>query len=212
MAFNRPLNSDLAVEIFNNKQFVEAIIAPEMALDFLEMYSEKKNVRLLVSEGINPGGNEVEYRSVEGGLLCQEIDTANEDPLQFKVVTQRKPDVEEMDELIFAWKACKSVKSNAIVLAKDFCTIGIGPGQPNRINSAMIAVAAAEENAKGSFEGVVCASDAFFPFRDGLDVLGRAGVKAIIQPGGSIRDDEVIAAADEQGIAMVFTGHRHFRH
>lgn len=130
------------------------------------------------------------------------------DPASFEVATDRKPTDSEMADLIFAWKACKSVKSNAILIAKDLVNLGEGGGQPNRVNSARIAVAQAGEKAKGA----VAASDAFFPFRDGLDVLAEAGVTAIIQPGGSIRDSEVIEAANEHGIAMVFTAHRHFRH
>lgn len=208
MAFNRPVNTDLVAAIFENKQFVEAIIAPEIDKDACEMYQQKPNTRLLETGGINPPGQEVEYRSVEGGLLCQDIDTAGENQTEFTVVSKRKPTDDEMSELVFAWKACKSVKSNAILLAKDKVSVGVGGGQPNRVNSARIAVEQAGEKATGS----VAASDAFFPFRDGLDVLIHAGVSAIIQPGGSIRDDEVIAAANEQDVAMVFTGHRHFRH
>lgn len=208
MAFNRPLNSDLVTAVFENGQFVEAIIAPDFAADALEMYKSKPNARLLRTGGINAPGGEVEYRSVEGGVLCMDADTATEDPAAFTVASKRVPTDAEMEELIFAWKACKSVKSNAIVIAKDKTSIGVGGGQPNRVNSARIAVDQAGEEAKGA----VAASDAFFPFRDGFDVLAQAGVTAIIQPGGSMRDEEVIAAADEQGIAMVFTGHRHFRH
>lgn len=208
MAFNRPLTSDVVVEIFDNKQFVEAIIAPEFAADALDMYQAKPNTRLLATGGINAPGQEVEYRSVEGGLLCMDSDSATEDPASFTVATKRQPTPEEMDELIFAWKTCKSVKSNAIVIAKNKVSVGVGGGQPNRVNSARIAVEQAGEAARGA----VAASDAFFPFRDGFDTLAQAGVVAVIQPGGSIRDEEVIAAADEQGIAMVFTGHRHFRH
>lgn len=208
MAFNRPINSDLVVEIFNNKQFVEAIIAPEIAADAIEMYKEKPNTRLLKTGGINAPGGEVEYRSVEGGILCMDSDTATEDPATFTVPTKRKPSDEEMKQLIFAWKACKSVKSNAILIAKDMTSVGIGGGQPNRVNSAKIAV----EQAGDEAQGAVAASDAFFPFRDALDVVIAAGVKAVIEPGGSIRDDEVIAAADEQDVTLVFTGHRHFRH
>lgn len=208
MAFNRPINSDVVVEIFNNKQFVEAIIAPEFAADALDMYQSKPNARLLRTGGVNAPGGEVEYRSVEGGVLCMDSDTATEDPQAFTVATKRAPSAEEMEELIFAWKTCKSVKSNAIVIAKDKVSVGVGGGQPNRVNSARIAVDQAGDKAKGA----VAASDAFFPFRDGFDILAEAGVTAVIQPGGSIRDEEVIAAADEQGIAMVFTGHRHFRH
>lgn len=208
MAFNRAVTSDTVTAIFENKQFVEAIIAPEFSADALEMYAAKKNARLLSTGGINPAGGEVEYRSVEGGVLCMDSDFVGESPEEFKVVTKRQPTEEEMAELVFAWKACKSVKSNAILIAKDHASIGAGGGQPNRVNSARIAVEQAGEKAKGA----VAASDAFFPFRDGFDILAGAGVTAVIQPGGSIRDEEVIAAADEQGVAMVFTGHRHFRH
>ncbi|MEG0070384.1 MAG: bifunctional phosphoribosylaminoimidazolecarboxamide formyltransferase/IMP cyclohydrolase [Raoultibacter sp.] len=208
IAFNRGINADIVTEIFNNKQFVEAIIAPQFAADALDMYSAKPNARLLSTGGVNPAGHEVEYRAVEGGLLCQDSDAASEDPVAFTVATKRQPTSEELEDLIFAWKACKSVKSNAILIAKDHASVGVGGGQPNRVNSAQIAVAQAGEAARGA----VAASDAFFPFRDGFDVLAQAGVSAVIQPGGSIRDEEVIAAADEQGVAMVFTAHRHFRH
>ena len=208
MAFNRPVTSDVVVAIFDNKQFVEAIVAPEFAGDALDMYSAKKNARLLSTGGVNPAGGEVEYRAVEGGLLCQDSDAVAEDPAAFTVPTKRQPTAEEMEELLFAWKACKSVKSNAIAITKDHATVGVGGGQPNRVNSARIAVEQAGEAAKGA----VAASDAFFPFRDGFDVLAEAGVTAVIEPGGSIRDEEVIAAADEQNVALVFTGHRHFRH
>ena len=208
MAFNRPVTSDVVEAIFDNKQFVEAIIAPEFAGDALDMYSAKKNARLLSTGGVNPAGGEVEYRSVEGGLLAQDSDAVAEDPATFTVPTKRQPSEEELAELLFAWKVCKSIKSNAIAITKGHATIGVGGGQPNRVNSARIAVEQAGEEAKGA----VAASDAFFPFRDGLDALAEAGVTAIIEPGGSIRDEEVIAAADEHGIALVFTGHRHFRH
>lgn len=208
MAFNRPVTSDVVVAIFDNKQFVEVIIAPEFAGDVLEMYSTKKNARLLSTGGVNPAGGEVEYRSVEGGLLAQDSDAVAEDPATFTVPTKRQPTDAEMQELLFAWKVCKSVKSNAISITKDHATVGVGGGQPNRVNSARIAVDQAGQKAQGA----VAASDAFFPFRDGFDILAEAGVTAVIEPGGSIRDEEVIAAADEQGVALVFTGHRHFRH
>lgn len=208
MAFNRPVTSDVVVAIFDNKQFVEVIIAPEFAGDVLEMYSTKKNTRLLSTGGVNPAGGEVEYRSVEGGLLAQDSDAVAEDPATFTVPTKRQPTDAEMQELLFAWKVCKSVKSNAISITKDHATVGVGGGQPNRVNSARIAVDQAGQKAQGA----VAASDAFFPFRDGFDILAEAGVTAVIEPGGSIRDEEVIAAADEQGVALVFTGHRHFRH
>ena len=210
MAFNRPVNDDVVTAIFENKQFVECIIAPEFSQAALEMYASKPNARLLATGGVNPAGGEVEYRSVEGGLLVQESDAVAEaaDIASWTVPTQRKPTDAEMDELVFAWKAVKSVKSNAILIAKDHASVGAGGGQPNRVNSARIAVEQAGEKAVGA----VAASDAFFPFRDGFDVLAEAGVTAVAEPGGSIRDEEVIAAADEQGVALVFTGHRHFRH
>ena len=208
MAFNRPVTSDVVVAIFDNKQFVEAIVAPEFAGDALDMYSAKKNARLLSTGGVNPAGGEVEYRAVEGGLLCQDSDAVREDTAAFTVASKRQPTEVEMEQLLFAWKACKSVKSNAILIANDYATVGVGGGQPNRVNSARIAVEQAGEKAQGA----VAASDAFFPFRDGFDALAQAGVTAVIEPGGSIRDEEVIAAADEQDVALVFTGHRHFRH
>lgn len=208
MAFNRPVTGDVVCAIFDNKQFVEAIVAPEFSGDALEMYQAKPNARLLSTGGVNPAGGEVEYRAVEGGLLAQDSDSVAEDVAEFTVPTTRKPTEAEMEELLFAWKACKSVKSNAILIAKDHASVGAGGGQPNRVNSARIAVEQAGEKAQGA----VAASDAFFPFRDGFDVLAQAGVTAVIEPGGSIRDEEVIAAADEQGVALVFTGHRHFRH
>ena len=208
MAFNRPVTGDLVAAIFDNKQFVEAIIAPEFSGDAKVMYESKPNCRLLATGGVNAAGGTVEYRSVEGGLLAQESDSVAEGPDVFEVAGDVKPTKEQMQELIFAWKAVKSVKSNAILIAKDDCSVGAGGGQPNRVNSARIAVEQAGDKAKGA----VAASDAFFPFRDGFDVLADAGVVAVIEPGGSIRDEEVIEAANEKGIALVFTGHRHFRH
>jgi phosphoribosylaminoimidazolecarboxamide formyltransferase/IMP cyclohydrolase len=208
MAFNRPVTGETVEAIFTNKQFVEGIIAPEFSGDALEMYSSKKNCRLLATGGINPAGGVIEFRSVEGGLLAQEADAANEDPAEFTVAGEVQPTPEQMEQLVFAWKAVKSVKSNAILIAKDNASVGAGGGQPNRVNSARIAVEQAGEKARGA----VAASDAFFPFRDGFDALADAGVVAVIEPGGSIRDQEVIDAANEKGVALVFTGHRHFRH
>lgn len=208
MAFNRPVTGELVGAIFDNKQFVEAIVAPEFSGDACEMYASKPNCRLLATGGVNPAGEGVEYRSVEGGLLAQTSDSVAEQPETFTVAGDVQPTPEQMRELVFAWKAVKSVKSNAILIAKDDASVGAGGGQPNRVNSARIAVEQAGDAAKGA----VAASDAFFPFRDGFDVLADAGVVAVIEPGGSIRDDEVIAAANEKGVALVFTGHRHFRH
>lgn len=208
MAFNRAVTGETVAAIFDNKQFVEAIVAPEFSGDACEMYASKPNCRLLATGGVNPAGEGIEFRSVEGGLLAQESDGVAENPADFTCPTKVQPTPEMMDELMFAWRAVKSVKSNAILIAKDHASVGAGGGQPNRVNSARIAVEQAGDKAKGA----VAASDAFFPFRDGFDVLAQAGVVAVIQPGGSIRDEEVIAAADEQGVCMVFTGHRHFRH
>ena len=208
MAFNRPVTGELVGAIFDNKQFVEAIVAPEFSGDACEMYASKPNCRLLATGGVNPAGEGIEYRSVEGGLLAQTSDSTGESADEFTVAGDVQPTPEQMRELIFAWKAVKSVKSNAILIAKDDASVGAGGGQPNRVNSARIAVEQAGEKAKGA----VAASDAFFPFRDGFDVLADAGVVAVIEPGGSIRDEEVIAAANEKGVALVFTGHRHFRH
>ena len=210
MAFNRPVTGEVVAAIFDKKQFVEAIIAPEFSGDACEMYASKPNCRLLSTGGVNPAGNvgAPEYRSVEGGLLAQESDAVAEDVATFTVAGDVQPTEEQMRELVFAWKAVKSVKSNAILIAKDNASVGAGGGQPNRVNSARIAV----EQAGDKAQGAVAASDAFFPFRDGFDVLAEAGVTAVIEPGGSIRDDEVIAAANEHGVALVFTGHRHFRH
>lgn len=208
MAFNRPVTGELVGAIFDNKQFVEAIVAPEFSGDACEMYASKPNCRLLATGGVNPAGEGIEFRSVEGGLLAQGSDSVAEDPDTFTVAGDVQPTPEQMRELVFAWKAVKSVKSNAILIAKDDASVGAGGGQPNRVNSARIAVEQAGDKAKGA----VAASDAFFPFRDGFDVLADAGVVAVIEPGGSIRDDEVIAAANEKGVALVFTGHRHFRH
>ncbi len=172
------------------------------------MYASKPNCRLLSTGGVNAPGEAVEYRSVEGGLLAQVSDSVLEGAETFEVAGDVQPTPQQMEELLFAWKAVKSVKSNAILIAKDNASVGAGGGQPNRVNSARIAVEQAGDKAKGA----VAASDAFFPFRDGFDVLADAGVTAVIEPGGSIRDEEVIQAANEKGVALVFTGHRHFRH
>jgi phosphoribosylaminoimidazolecarboxamide formyltransferase/IMP cyclohydrolase len=208
MAFNRPVPGALVEAIYANGQFIEAVIAPSYEDAAQELFKEKPNARILKTGGINPPGGYLDYRSVEGGMLTMTTDVVSEDPATFTVPTKREPTAAELESLLFAWKACKSVKSNAIVIAKDNATIGSGAGQPNRVNSARIAVEQAGEKARGA----VAASDAFMPFADSLEVLIAAGVTAVIQPGGSIRDGEVIAAADAAGVALVFTGHRHFRH
>ncbi len=208
MAFNRTVPASVVEAINENKQFVEVMIAPDYAPEALELLSAKPNLRVLKTGGVRPVGGHYESRAVEGGMLVQTSDSVVEDPSTFTVVTKRQPSAEEMEQLLFAWRVAKSVKSNAILLAKDFVGVGVGAGQMNRVNSARIAVEAAGDQA----EGAVCASDAFMPFSDSLEVVAAAGVTAVIQPGGSIRDEEVIAKADELGVAMVFTGHRHFRH
>jgi phosphoribosylaminoimidazolecarboxamide formyltransferase/IMP cyclohydrolase len=208
MAFNRTVTADVIRAIYENKQFVEVMIAPDYDPDALELLDDKRNLRILRTGGIRPVGGRYESRAVEGGMLVQISDSVTEDASRFRVATIAKPSAEEMEQLLFAWKVVKSVKSNAIVLTKDFATIGVGAGQMNRVNSARIAVEAAGDKVRDS----VCASDAFMPFPDTLEVCAEAGVTAFIQPGGSIRDDDVIAAANRLGVSMVFTGYRHFRH
>ncbi len=197
-----------------NKQFVEVMIAPSYTPEALERLSKRKNMRVLATGGVDRTiGHEV--RTVDGGVLVQQIDHVDEDPATFTVPTKRKPTDAEMDDLLFAWRVCKTVKSNAILVAKDRAGLGMGPGQPNRTDSCRIACDRAEaacERMGISAEGLVAASDAFLPFRDDVDVLAERGITAIIQPGGSIRDEESIQACDEHGIAMVMTGVRHFRH
>jgi phosphoribosylaminoimidazolecarboxamide formyltransferase/IMP cyclohydrolase len=208
MAFNRPVPLGVAEHINANQQFVEVMIAPDFEPDALALLEAKKNIRLLRTGGLRPVGGHYESRAVEGGMLVQTSDTVDEDPATFTVATKRAPSPDEMAQLLFAWKVAKSVKSNAILLAKDLATVGVGAGQMSRVDSAQIAIEKAGERAHGA----VAASDAFMPFPDSLEVVAGAGVTAVIQPGGSVRDAEVIARADELGIAMVFTGHRHFRH
>jgi phosphoribosylaminoimidazolecarboxamide formyltransferase/IMP cyclohydrolase len=211
IAFNQVLDGHTAKAIID-RQFVEVIIAPDVDEEARAVLSEKKNVRVLAcgqwpQQGV-PG---LEFKRVNGGLLIQDRDLAMVGADDLKVVTERKPDRKELDDLLFTWKVAKFVKSNAIVYGKDRMTIGVGAGQMSRVYSARIAAIKAAD-AGLTVEGAVLASDAFFPFRDGLDAAAEVGVTAVIQPGGSMRDDEVIEAADEHGIAMVFTGMRHFRH
>ncbi|MDY0087592.1 MAG: bifunctional phosphoribosylaminoimidazolecarboxamide formyltransferase/IMP cyclohydrolase [Coriobacteriia bacterium] len=208
MAFNRPVPRSLIQEVLDNGQFVEVMIAPGFEPDALELLATKPNLRVLATGGVRGLRGQYESRAVEGGMLIQTGDRVAEDPATFRVVTRREPTAAELEQLLFAWRAAKSVKSNAILLASGFVSIGVGAGQMNRVNSARIACEQAGEQARGA----VAASDAFMPFPDSLEVCAAAGVSAIIQPGGSVRDEEVIAKADELGVAMVFTGHRHFRH
>ena len=191
-------------------QFLEVLIAPSYSADALALLAAKQNVRVLTCAIGRPAGA-LDYKRVGGGLLVQRADEARIAIADVKVVTKRAPTEHELRDLLFAWRVAKYVKSNAIVYCRDGMTIGVGAGQMSRVDSARIAAIKAE-NAGLVVQGSVVASDAFFPFRDGLDVLARAGATAVIQPGGSMRDAEVIAAADEQGVAMVFTGFRHFRH
>ncbi len=197
-----------------NKQFVEVLIAPSYTDDALARLAKRTNLRVLATGGAT-GHAQLEMRTVDGGMLVQCVDTVSEDPATFTVPTDRKPTDDEMRDLLFAWRVCKTVKSNAILIAKDGAGIGMGPGQPNRVDSALLACERADEACERMGKekgGYACASDAFFPFRDNVDVLAAHGVTCIIQPGGSVRDDESIEACNEHGIAMVFTGTRHFRH
>ncbi len=214
IAANVCVSQEMVEHINENKQFIEVVIAPDFEPGALELLQQKKNVRVLRTGGVD-APSQVEYRSVDGGMLAQRVDRVNERPEDFTVPTKRKPTDEEMHELLFAWRVCKGVKSNAILVSKNHAGIGMGPGQPNRVDSAELACKRAHEACERmglAPEGLVAASDAFFPFRDNIDVLASYGVSAIIQPGGSVRDEESIQACDEHGIAMVFTGHRHFRH
>lgn len=213
IAFNRPLTKATAKTIVDN-QFVEVIIAPSLEDGVLDITANKKNVRILTC-GTLPTPQQrlatLDYKRVTGGLLVQQQDLDNISIEQLQVVTNAQPTEQQLQDLLFGWKVCQYVKSNAIVYAKNLSSIGIGAGQMSRVNSARIASIKAE-HANLSTQQAVMASDAFFPFRDGIDNAAKAGISAIIQPGGSVRDDEVIAAADEHGMAMVFTGMRHFRH
>ncbi len=204
VALNRPLDAQTAELI--SREFVEALIVPGSSEAAREKLQEKKNLRLLILPDFTESG--WRWRSVVGGFLAQEVDAAMETSQMARQVTLRAPGEKEWSDLDFAWRIAKHVKSNAIVLAKDKSSIGVGAGQMSRVESVEIAVRKAGERAKGS----VLASDAFFPFRDGIDLAARAGISAIIQPGGSKRDAEVIQAANEHGLAMVFTEVRHFRH
>ncbi|MCD6580396.1 MAG: bifunctional phosphoribosylaminoimidazolecarboxamide formyltransferase/IMP cyclohydrolase [Desulfuromusa sp.] len=209
IAFNQELDAETAQAIID-KQFVEVIIAPKIAAGVPEIIAKKKNVRLLeCGEWPAESAKRPDYKRVNGGLLVQEADLSLSNEL--KVVTKRTPTEKEWQDLNFAWRVAKFVKSNAIVYCHDGMTIGVGAGQMSRVNSARIAAIKAE-HAGLDIKGAAMASDAFFPFRDGIDNAAAVGITAVIQPGGSIRDEEVIAAADEAGIAMVFTGMRHFRH
>jgi phosphoribosylaminoimidazolecarboxamide formyltransferase/IMP cyclohydrolase len=211
IAFNRPLDRATAAEILQ-RQFVEVIIAPSVDEEALPLLAEKKNVRVLTcGQWESCRLDELDFKRVNGGLLVQERDLAMVKRGELKTVTTRAPSDVELHDLLFAWRVCKFVKSNAIVFCKDRMTIGVGAGQMSRVYSAKIAAIKAGDEGL-ALPGAVMASDAFFPFRDGIDQAAAVGITAVIQPGGSVRDAEVIQAANEHGMAMVFTGMRHFRH
>ncbi|MGI9225398.1 MAG: bifunctional phosphoribosylaminoimidazolecarboxamide formyltransferase/IMP cyclohydrolase [Woeseiaceae bacterium] len=211
IAFNRPLDARTATAIIE-RQFVEVIVAPVVEPDAAEVCNAKKNVRVLETGGwsdtARPG---FDFKKVSGGLLVQNTDLGRITADDLKVVTEKAPTADQIDDMLFAWTVVKYVKSNAIIFCKDGMTVGVGAGQMSRVYSTKIAaIKAADEGLE--VKGSVMASDAFFPFRDGIDAAAETGIAAIIQPGGSMRDEEVIQAANENGLAMVFTGMRHFRH
>ena len=210
IAVNRPLSAELATTIVE-RQFVEVMLAPEVSNEALAVFARKKNIRVLTTGVAQPSPEGLELKSVSGGLLVQERDTQRTMAADFKLASKREPTEAERRDLLFAWTVVRFVKSNAIVFCRENATIGVGAGQMSRVISTRIAALKAEQEGLDP-AGAVLASDAFFPFRDGVDQAAEFGVRAIIQPGGSIRDEEVIAAADEHGIAMLFTGERHFRH
>jgi phosphoribosylaminoimidazolecarboxamide formyltransferase/IMP cyclohydrolase len=210
IAFNRELDAETATAIIE-KQFVEVIIAPSVSSGAQDIVATKKNVRLLVCGQWHKQKPGFDFKRVNGGLLIQDKDIAIIGADDLSVVSERKPTANEIEDMLFTWKVAKMVKSNAIVYGKDQRTIGVGAGQMSRVNSARIAAIKAE-HASLQVKGSVMASDAFFPFRDGIDNAAAAGIQCVIQPGGSMRDEEVIQAANEHGMSMVFTGVRHFRH
>ncbi len=210
IAFNKKIDFETAREM-NSRQFIEVVIAPEFDEDAIKEFANKKNIRILKVDISEDNPYPGTLKKVSGGILIQDDDNGNITIEDLKCVTERKPNDEELQDMFFAWKVAKFVKSNAIVYVKNKQTIGIGAGQMSRVISAEIAnLKALEEGLE--IKNAVMASDAFFPFRDGIDKAASSGIAAIIQPGGSIKDEEVIAAANEHGIAMVFTGMRHFRH
>ena len=211
IAFNRPLDAETAREIVT-RQLVDVVVAPRVPPSAREALAAKKNVRLLEAAYLPADRSSGwDLKSTAGGLLVQERDTGMPEDVEMKIATRRAPSANEMDDLAFAWIVCKYVKSNAIVYARQGRTLGVGAGQMSRVVSARVAaMKAADQDLE--LAGAVMASDAFFPFRDGIDIAAEHGITSVIQPGGSVRDEEVIEAADEHDIAMVFTGMRHFRH
>ncbi|MEL5849032.1 MAG: bifunctional phosphoribosylaminoimidazolecarboxamide formyltransferase/IMP cyclohydrolase [Candidatus Igneacidithiobacillus chanchocoensis] len=211
IACNRPIDASVAQLL--TESFIEVVLAPAIDAEAVAILARKKNLRVLafgdVAQWRQPGA--WDYKRIRGGLLLQEYDDLVEDEAQWRVVSERQPSAADLQDLRFAWKVAKHVRSNAIVYAADGRTLGVGAGQMSRVDAARCGAAKAEELGF-SLQGAVLASDAFFPFRDGVDAAAKAGVKAVIQPGGSVRDAEVIASANEHGIAMIFTSVRHFRH
>ncbi|HHS94313.1 MAG TPA: bifunctional phosphoribosylaminoimidazolecarboxamide formyltransferase/IMP cyclohydrolase, partial [Rhodobacterales bacterium] len=217
VALNQELDEETALLI--TKVFTEVVIAPSLSDQARKVFADKKNLRVLETGGLpDARAAGLTYRQVSGGLLVQDKDVGHVNMADLKVVTKLAPTKDQIRDLLFAWKVAKHVKSNAIVYAKNGATVGVGAGQMSRVDSALIAATKAERMTKAMgldespAKGAAVASDAFFPFADGLLEAAAAGASCVIQPGGSMRDDEVIAAADEAGLAMVFTGMRHFRH
>jgi phosphoribosylaminoimidazolecarboxamide formyltransferase/IMP cyclohydrolase len=215
IAINRPVDDALARAIRETKHptsgqrlFVEIIVAPAFTPEAVERLSKSRDLRILEAPPVDMRSRAMEYRGVAGGMLVQEMDRMTDDPPEMRVLTKRQPTDAEMADMRFAWRCVKHVKSNAVVLARDRAMVGMGAGQPNRVNSARLAVAAAGERARGA----VSASDALIPFPDTVEVCADAGVTAVIQTGGSLRDEESIALCDARGLAMVATGVRHFKH
>jgi len=208
IAFNRELDEDTAVAV--SQQFAEVLIAPRVSAAAAAVLAQKSNLRVL-EVAADTAANDYDTKRVGGGLLVQTPDAMNVQAGDLRIVTRKHPAPQQLADLLFAWRVAKFVKSNAIVFCAGGMTLGVGAGQMSRVDSARIASIKAE-NAGLSLKGSVVASDAFFPFRDGVDVVAKAGAAAVIQPGGSVRDEEIIAAADEHGMAMAFTGVRHFRH
>ncbi len=208
VAFNKEIGVDVAEKL--NELFLEIVCAPAYSAKALELLKTKKNRRLLLIKKF-PGKDEPMIKSIPGGLLVQDKDNSSVDELEFKLVTNRKYSEEELDDLKFAWIICKHTKSNAIVYVKDKKAIGVGAGQMSRVDSAKIAATKAQQFGH-DLTNAVAASDAYFPFADGLLEIISHGIKVVVQPGGSVRDDEVIAAANDKNITMVFTGIRNFKH
>ena len=213
IALNQTIDKETASEII--KIFTEVIIAPDVSNEAKEVFKSKNNLRVLTVSSLKKKNNSHNYKSIEGGILVQSNDEANTTKSDLKVVTAKKPSDDEIDDMLFAFKVCKHVKSNGIIYVKNKKTIGIGAGQMSRVDSAKIASqknSEMDQSEENTLDNSVVASDAFFPFPDGLLVAISSGATAVIQPGGSLKDDEVIDAANNAGISMVFTGVRHFRH